>query len=293
MALDFIRASEAEQFTFYRIPKALFTNVRYANLSVEAKVLYGLLLDRVSLSIRNHWVDEQDRVYIIFTNQEAAEALGCGGSKVTRLFKELEEQAELIQRKPRGLGKPCLIYVRHFLESSKAPVQSRENHESGLVKTTSLESSILRPINTETNKTERIDIDSILSGIGSDDDPMRHDYEQYLEERLQLEVLRGEYPGRSAMLDEIKALLVDTLCAKRKSIRVCREDLPTATVKAQLMKLEADHIRMVMDGLLRNTTQVRNIKQYLLSCLYTAPSCMDIYYQSQVNHDLSENQPQT
>ena len=87
---DYFRGMEAEQYSFYRVPKVLFTAECFKSLSCEAKVLYGLMLDRMSLSIKNRWFDEEDRVYIIFTVEEIAELLNCGTQKAVKLMKELD-----------------------------------------------------------------------------------------------------------------------------------------------------------------------------------------------------------
>ena len=108
---NYFYGPQAEQFAFYRIPKALFTDPAYRGISTDAKVLYGLLLDRMSLSARNDWLDEQGRVYIVFTVEEVMGALCCADNKATRLLRELEGVG-LIERKRRGLGKPSLIYVK-------------------------------------------------------------------------------------------------------------------------------------------------------------------------------------
>ena len=97
-------------FSFYRIPKALFQEPRFQNLSTDAKTLYGILLDRMSLSAKNGWLDEQGRVFIIFTIEDVKRALCCADSKATKLLRELEEFG-LIERKRRGLGKPSLVYI--------------------------------------------------------------------------------------------------------------------------------------------------------------------------------------
>ena len=115
---DYFYGAEAEQFSFYRIPKVLFTDPQFKPLSTDAKVLYGILLDRMSLSVKNHWLDEQSRVYIIFTTEEIMEALSCANQKACRLMLELEKDAGLIERKRQGLGKPSLIYVKNFAVSS-------------------------------------------------------------------------------------------------------------------------------------------------------------------------------
>lgn len=114
MQYEYFYGAQAEQFSFYRIPKALFTEPNFRELSTDAKVLYGILLDRMSLSLKNQWLDAQNKVYIIFTLDEIMDALNCANQKATRLMVELEKQAGLIERKRQGLGRPNLIYVKNF-----------------------------------------------------------------------------------------------------------------------------------------------------------------------------------
>lgn len=108
---------ESEQFHFYRIPKVLFTDRRYKSLSVEAKVLYSILLDRMSLSIKNGWLDENRRVYIYFTLESAIDFFGFGKDKAVRMFRELDQNGGvgLIERRKQGQGKPARIYVKNFV----------------------------------------------------------------------------------------------------------------------------------------------------------------------------------
>lgn len=151
---DYFRGMEAEQYSFYRVPKVLFTAECFKSLSCEAKVLYGLMLDRMSLSIKNRWFDEEDRVYIIFTVEEIAVLLNCGTQKAVKLMKELDDNQGigLIEKKRLGLGKPNVIYVKNFIlkekcspeQRGKAPenlgnTQNSENHNSRIVKTTNQE----------------------------------------------------------------------------------------------------------------------------------------------------------
>ena len=114
MQYEYFYGAQAEQFSFYRIPKALFTEPNFRELSTDAKVLYGILLDRMSLSLKNQWIDAQNKVYIISTVDEIMDALNCANQKATRLMVELEKQAGLIERKRQGLGRPNLIYVKNF-----------------------------------------------------------------------------------------------------------------------------------------------------------------------------------
>ena len=114
LQLRYFYGGEADQFNFYRIPKALFTDRRFGKLSMEAKVLYGLLLDRMCLSTENGWFDGQGRVYIFFTLEDAMAMLGYGKDKLVRVFKELDVIG-LIERKKQGLGRPTIIYVKNFV----------------------------------------------------------------------------------------------------------------------------------------------------------------------------------
>ena len=112
---DYFYGQSGEMFSYFRVPQILFRDIRFKDLSTDAKTLYGILLDRMSLSVKNGWLDGQGRVYIIFPVQEVMDALGCADNKATKLFRELEN-AGLVERKRRGLGKPNLIYVKNFAD---------------------------------------------------------------------------------------------------------------------------------------------------------------------------------
>ena len=144
---DYFYGAEAEQFSFYRIPKVLFTEERFRSVSAEAKVLYGLLLDRMSLSCKNGWLDKEGRVYIIFTIEEVMTALGCADQKAGKLLHELESKCRLIERKRQGLGEappPSLfrfsstsktLWIRMWI-THRAVAPPPRNHDSRTVKIT-------------------------------------------------------------------------------------------------------------------------------------------------------------
>jgi len=107
--------NQAEKFAFYRIPKTLFTDERFVNLSIEAKLLYGLMLDRMSISRMNGLIDSLDRVYIYFTLDEVMRCLHCAREKANKLIAELDTRGiGLIETMRQGLGKPNIIYVKDF-----------------------------------------------------------------------------------------------------------------------------------------------------------------------------------
>lgn len=148
---DYFRGMEAEQYSFYRVPKVLFTAECFKSLSCEAKVLYGLMLDRMSLSIKNRWFDEEDRVYIIFTVEEIMELLGCGRQKAIKNIAELDTDKGigLIEKKRLGLGKPNVIYVKNFMIKECPEPQDEEKVAENAENTQKYENQTSRSMNSE------------------------------------------------------------------------------------------------------------------------------------------------
>ena len=172
MTLDYFYGQAGELFSFYRIPKALFQEPRFQSLSTDAKTLYGILLDRMSLSVKNGWLDEQNRVFIIFTIEDVKRALCCADNKATKLLRELEKFG-LIERKRRGLGKPSLVYVKNFsAESSKSIFQNRDFHDSGGFKNASQDPSKSRCNKTKENDTEMSETDIVINSLRIAEVPM-------------------------------------------------------------------------------------------------------------------------
>ena len=281
MAFDYFYGAQSQQFAFYRIPKVLFTDNRFQNISTEGKVLYGLLLDRVSLSMENGWIDDEGRVYIIFTLTTIRQAMNCAEKSAINYLTELEEFG-LIERIRQGFGKPALIYVKNFIDQQNLQVKACKDYRSGTVKVTGQDLYNLQPNNTNNNNTEYSDTYPILSG-----DEERMGYEAYLREQLEISVLKSRYPCDSDMIEGILELMLDILCSRRKMIRIAGDDKPANVVKGRFMKLNMGHIEYVMDCVRENTTKVRSIKQYLLAALYNAPATMDGYYRAEVNHDMA------
>ena len=201
------------------------------DLSTDAKTLYGILLDRMGLSVKNGWLDEQGRVYIIFPVQEVMDALGCADNKATKLFRELEKFG-LIERKRRGLGKPNLIYVKNFADPR---FRNREKNGSGAADSAQQETAKSRRNKTEWNKTE-----------GSEPDPFSSDAEDELDERTRLEayfmqslevdLLLRVCPDEEDTIHQIVNLLVDTCSSKRRMLRVAGDDKPADAFYSRLCR---------------------------------------------------------
>ena len=315
--LDYYYGNEAGQYSFYRIPKALLTDPHFKSISVEAKVLYGLMLDRMGLSIRNGWLDGDGKVYIYFTQEEAMSILNCGKDKATKLFRELDKGGiGLIERKKQGQGKPTRIYVKSFVlpnqvQDAASSAQTAENQPSDRYPTLwptekrssrppenrGQENEISVPNKTDQKKTDLNQTDlSILPPaptppasqprrIGMDE---MERYRARLKENIAYDLLVTQKPDDQELLDGYLELMVEVCCTKRESIRICGQDLAADVVKSRFLKLNEEHISYVIDSLKENTTQVRNIKAYMLAALYNAPVTMNQYYTAQANHDLQE-----
>ena len=285
MTLDYFYGQAGKLFSFYRIPKALFQEQRFQNLSTDAKTLYGILLDRMSLSVKNEWFDKQGRVFIIFTIEDVKRALCCADNKATKLLRELENFG-LIERKRRGLGKPSLVYVKNFSSDlSNERVQNRENHESGSPKNACQDPPKSRCNKNKKSKTERNNTNPILS---DELEKMKNRklLEEYFSRSLEIELLLRLYPDDEDTLYQIVNLLVDICATNRKLLHIAGDDKPAEVVRSRFMKLNADHIRFVLKCLAENSSPIRNMKQYLLASLYNATT-MQFSYQNQTNHDLA------
>ena len=315
--LSYFYGKEADQFSFYKIPKLLFTEEYFKKISVEAKVLYGLMLDRMSLSMKNQWMDDEGRAYIYYSLEDIMEALGCSNKKAISIMKELDTDAGigLIEKKRQGQGKPTMIYLkqfmvqdvqkcRNFTSEQKAVVSEVKNlHVLKCKKAMSRSEEITLPEvkNIHTNKnninnTELNDTDPSIypdRGLPEDRPPAAADtmdtmgaYREIIKENIEYGIMRERLGYNADLLDDILDIMVDTVCSSKRMIRIGGEDYPREIVKNRLLKINSEHIGYVVDSLKENTTKVRNIRAYLLTSLYNAPTTMNSYYTALVNHDL-------
>ena len=291
---DYFYGPEGEQFSFIRVPKIFFENEAYRSMSAEAKILYGFLLDRVSVSLKNGWKDDQNRIFIICTIEEIMEKIGCGNKKAIQLLSELEDKIGLIERKRQGLGKPNLIYVKNFIRTVDNTGQRHflkcQNDTSGSVRTTSLEMSESHGSNTNLSNTDMSKTENLIyPGIDSDGMAERRSCEDYFRRSLEYDILLQNNPYEKETLEGILELLVDTCCSHKAYIRIAGDNKSGEVVRSRFMKLDSSHIQYVLSCLKENTTDVRNIRQYLLAALYNAPTTISAYYQAKVNYDFYGN----
>ena len=304
MTFEYFYGRESDLFSFIRVPKALFKEERFKRLSAESKLLYGLLLDRMCLSQENGWLDEESRVYIVYTIEEVQDSLSCGSKKAVAIMKELEE-CGLIEKKRQGLSKPNLIYVKNFTTGPPdGKFKNCQNDNSGVVEKKTQELSESQSNNTDLNNTDSSDTDSIQFSSkpirlhwdeGPHTEQNRRDamdtteqYKRLIEENISLDILKERYPYEVDFLDEIAAIILDVVCSSKDKILVGREQKSMNLVKSQFLKLNSMHIEYVLERMNKNTTEITNMRQYLIAVLYNAPMTMDAHYKAMVNHDMAE-----
>lgn len=300
---DYYYGNQAEQFTFYRIPKRLFTDAAFADLSSDAKVLYGLMLDRMSLSVSNNWKDEQNRIFIYFTLIEVQELMNCGHNKAVRLLAELdtEKGIGLIERVKQGMGRPTRIYVMNFLvreetkDFPKKEVMTSEKGKSIVPEKGSQDFPKKELININLNKTEVNETEKNVSNQSIYPSKNSHaiekekemdrwmEYRDIFKKNIDYEILMLRYPNS---IPEILEILVDTACSGSKYFRINGSQIPAERVRERLLSLNSMHVEYVLDAMRDNSSDVKNIRAFLLSALYNASKTINSYYQSKVNHDL-------
>ncbi len=279
MSYEYFYGREADKFMFYRIPKLLFELEGLKDMPVESKVMYGMLLDRVSLSTENGWIDKEGRVYIIFTIDEAIRSLGCSRAKAVDVLKALEERG-LIEKLRRGMGKPNLIYVKNFLtEVSELNLKKFKNHTSRSINTELQEVLKLNPNNTDKNNTDKnnTDYESIRKAKQAAEMEERAIYKDIVKDNIRYEELIRGHPLEREIIVQTVELMIDVMCSKEAYIRIGKDEKPQQVVKSMFCKLKREHIEYVLESLKKNDSQIRNMRQYLISALYNATMTMAAY----------------
>lgn len=129
LKFDYYYGVQSEQFSFYRIPRLLIKDQHFKGLSSDAKLLYGLMLDRMALSMKNHWLDNENRAYIIYSISNVMDDINCSKTTCVKIMKELDSFG-LIERKRKGLGKPDIIYVKNFAVLEDSQEQDEESSDA-------------------------------------------------------------------------------------------------------------------------------------------------------------------
>ena len=304
---DYYYGAESEQFSFVRVPRVLFTDKEhFGNLSNEAKLLYGLLLERMSLSRKNNWIDKHNRVYIIFPVEEIEEILDVGHEKALNLLKELDDQSGigLVKKKRRGLGLPSILYVKNFIISCEQAVdnspilRSTENGSTEVGKSDFKKSENQTSANPKNRLFEVRNSDSNNIDINNTDmsytydqsiNPPRTDFQNFspgadrlidgidrntVEEEVKKQIDYDcliSYPDRSVvqMAEEIKDLMVDVLCGERSVVSEGKR-VSEETAKSAYGKITFEHVQYVLQSLVNYPEKISRIDRFLTTSLFNS-----------------------
>ena len=347
MTFDYYYGAQAEQFNFIRIPKAMIVDPMFADLSVNAKLLYGVLLDRMNLSMKNRWFDSENRVYIIYQIAEIMEDFNFSKKTAVRYLNELENFG-LVEKKRRGLGLPSLLYVKNFVvfqdhsepdDTDFDDVAEDDNLNENMETSRGIQGETSRGVRTYTSR--RVDMETskgvqketlrgakselqevtkrgplisktnsnnininntkesnnILSnpivknavdGMGREEESLFEKYTKMVKDNIDYDVLISRHYLEKSMIDGIVNLIVETIISENDYIIISSTKFPKEAVKSRFSKLDISHIEYVLECMNHNTTNIKNIKKYLLAALYNAPTTIDSYYKARVQHDMPE-----
>ena len=314
LQLDYYYGIEAEQFSFYRVPRLLIKDERFKKLSSDAKLLYGLMLDRMSLSIKNKWFDDYNRAYIIYTINSIMEDLGCGKEKAVKVLAELDNTKGigLVEKVRRGLGRPDIIYVKNFAspegnldkkevvntdkitEVGKSDLKKSENQTFGSSEIETQEVGESNPNYTKYNKTDLNYIEESYINPITQSDSEKNDVIDDVQKCIELikenisynHHMQYDSYGEKELYDELFQVICEVVCVRRPTIRVAGEEYPYELVKSRFLKLESSHLEYVIECMKNTATKITNIKAYMITALYNATTTINHFYQQEVNHDM-------
>lgn len=316
MQFDYFYGNEAEQFTFYRIPKILITSPHFKKISDSAKLLYGLMLDRMSLSIRNGWLDDDNRAYIFFTTNDVMEQMCCGTEKATKMLTELDSEKGigLIERVKQGQGKPAIIYLKKFYEledtarSTKlseiesqdfqeSKVKTFENRKSGLSEIESLE---FRKSKCNYNNINNTDINYIYP-INQDNYNIQNSDTQTEEEWIDrytktVDEIKKQIDydylinhAERDIVDEVVNIMAEVMTVYRPKYKIEGDFIEYNAVVNRFRQITAQKLEICLLAYSRKIQRIKNPKAYWISTLYNIPLTSGIVLQNMINSDIYES----
>jgi len=351
LKFDYYYGIEAEQFSFYRVPRLLVKDSRFKGLSSDAKLLYGLMLDRMALSMKNGWIDGQNRAYIIYSVENIMEDLGCSKPTCIKIMRELDcvSGIGLIEKKRRGLGKPDIIYVKNFAsvdgecgDSTGSSTEVKElnfrecgkltsggkkdglpevkdsdfrkkkdftsgSKENGLPEVKEADISGEKDLTSASQESGQQEVkESALNYTYNNQNnlnytnPINQSGEQkgdwiesvsgcieQIKQNIEYDhhMKHDEWRERS-LYEELFQVICEIVCVRRPTVRIEGEEYPYELVREKFMKLDSGHLQYVIGCMQKTTRKIANIKAYMVTALYNAPSTMNHYYQQEVQYDM-------
>ena len=321
MQFDYFYGNEAEQFTFYRIPKILITSPHFKKISDSAKLLYGLMLDRMSLSIRNGWLDDDNRAYIFFTTNDVMEQMCCGTEKATKMLTELDSEKGigLIERVKQGQGKPAIIYLKKFYEledtarSTKLSEIESQDFQESKVKTfenrktrlSEIESLEFRKSKCNYNNINNTDINNTdinyIYPINQDNYNIQNSDTQTEEEWIDrytktVDEIKKQIDydylinhAERDIVDEVVNIMAEVMTVYRPKYKIEGDFIEYNAVVNKFRQITAQKLEICLLAYSRKIQRIKNPKAYWISTLYNIPLTSEIVLQNMINSDIYES----
>ena len=318
MQFDYFYGSEAEQFTFYRIPKILITSQFFKKVSDSAKLLYGLMLDRMSLSIRNGWLDDDNRAYIFFTTNDVMEQMCCGTEKATKMLAELDSEKGigLIERVKQGQGRPAIIYLKKFYDiedkdtTSQSSTSKNENQafeesknktfENRKTRLSEIESLEFRKSKCNYNNINNTDINYIYP-INQDNYNIQNSDTQTEEEWIDrytktVDEIKKQIDydylinhTERDIVDEVVNIMAEVMTVYRPKYKIEGDFIEYNAVVNRFRQITAQKLEICLLAYSRKIQRIKNPKAYWISTLYNIPLTSEIVLQNMINSDIYES----
>ncbi len=319
--LSYIEDSGALGYQFFQVPKLLLENEAFDEIDFGAKILYSLMLNRISLSVSNNFRDDEGKLYIIYTVDNVQKELRCSNKTAIKLLKQLEDIG-LIDKKRQGQGKPTLIFLRDFKEVTNGDVKKcnnytseKENIKIEVVKETNTDFQKCKKYTSRSEDTTLLEVkkvhtiynnniypDNRISIYQSKDNTtnecaMENEVSNFdkidkidvlasIKNNIDYEEIKRDGEYSIDAVNNIVELISSVVVSGKKSLVVGKESINAQMVKDVLMALERKHIEYVIDCVSRFEGEIKNINAYLLTALYNARNTVDIYWQQKLNREI-------
>lgn len=311
--LKYLTVEESKKYNYYLIPKALIDNDIFKTIDYGSKILYSLMLSRASLSAKNadKFIDEQGRLYIIYTINQICDDMNCSNKKAVKMAKELDDIG-LIEKKRQGLQKPNVIYVKDFSSYTTGNKNSTFQEVSDVhfkkctIDTSGSEQCTFQEVNDvpfkkctfDTSRSEQLtlpEVSKVHSSYPNHNYP-NHSYlesnlilskdtekiRQEIKEQINYSFLIETNPSAIELVNSIYEIILDVITDNQQYIVLGGSKLGLQTIKKRFMQLNENHIDMVLRNIQNTNTEIKNIKKYLLKCLYDIP----LTFETQMDNEL-------
>ncbi len=262
-----VNKNQLADYPFIRYPRALIESPIFSHISIEARTLFAMILDRFYLSVINadRFTDKHGEIFVIYTVEEVCEKLGCSRAKAMKIFRELENNEMIFRRRTNGC-KPSKIYItRRFSDDLKQDFAKSENetlqsHKNELCKVSESASNKNKYINNNISNNQ-----SSIIGFGRTEDEIK--------EQIEYDCMVCDANRR--LLDEMVMIISDVLNGTSPTVRIGKDEMPRGAVVSRFCRLDSEHIYYIFSKLSANRNDIKNIKPYLISMLYNTPATME------------------